>query len=376
MKPIHCLVAFTFVAVGCSSDTNVDSGDATPDASSVSTETVPSTDQPSASCPSPSGEADPMRQRLFADVDGDGSSEVVLLDRSTSTTTLTICDSATINVAPWDLGDGNKPASVQIIDVENDDRDELLIGGPTGAGPFAGSVFSFTPSGFAPSDMAVAVRLPSEDTAGESFTCVDGELQSISYTYEGGTVLANSTSMRWNSSLGSSGEMALPAETLDAWLLTRGTCGAVVTQPFGPDPVTDLLRSVFDPSALGRFVASDQVVALGLGNELITERTGTELATPAGWLIDRDDYTGFAGPFSAVETLANAGEFGRTVQVGVGTHDHCAGPPLATPEALTDLTEVHLQPLNIDSCLQWFAINVFVAADFTVEAVTLELFGP
>ena len=334
-------------------------------------------------CPRPASDDGSTTPRLYADLDGDDSAEVVLVERPEgSTTIVTVCDSFTIDVDPWDVGDANKPATVQVLDVQGDGRDELLVGGPTGAGPFAGSVVAVNVDGFEAGDVGVAVRPPVEGSPGESFACTDvdedglAELVAISYEFVGGTRIDDSSALTWTTSVGIGGEMTLPDEALDAWVLTSGTCGNAVTHPFGPGPVTAMLSADFDPSALARLAEPDELVALGLGGELIVDRTGAELADPDGWIIEREEYDGYSGPFSPLQQVTSAVNRGQPIQVALGAHDHCANPPLDPPDPVAHLTQVHIQPLGTDSCLQWFAVNLFIEDDLEVKAITLDLFGP
>lgn len=112
-------------------------------------------------------------------------------------------------------------------------------------------------------------------------------------------------------------------------------------------------------------------VSLGVHNVLSTERTRAQLETYDGWTIGVSEYAGFSGPFNALDTLRS----GETLVIDEGSHPHCAGPALDPPEGLEEATRVHAQPKNIDSCIAWFSVDLWIV-DGSIEAVTLELFGP
>ncbi len=60
----------------------------------------------------------------------------------------------------------------------------------------------------------------------------------------------------------------------------------------------------------------------------------------------------------------------------MGPHDHCAGQPLVLPDSLVGLRQLSMQPTGIDSCIAWFAVDVFVNDAGEIQAVMLDLFGP
>lgn len=85
--------------------------------------------------------------------------------------------------------------------------------------------------------------------------------------------------------------------------------------------------------------------------------------------MERDEYDGYAGPFSALETLA------EPIDVTVGAHARCAAPPTPVPEGATGLRQVSLQPSDATSCLEWYAIDLFVNDAGEVETIRLDLYG-
>lgn len=112
-------------------------------------------------------------------------------------------------------------------------------------------------------------------------------------------------------------------------------------------------------------------VSLGVHNVLSVERSLDDLRSADGWTVGVSEYAGFAGPFSALETLRTGGP----LVIEEGEHPHCAGPPLDPPAGLENATRVHAQPKNVDSCIPWFSVDLWIV-DGSIQAVTLELFGP
>lgn len=115
-------------------------------------------------------------------------------------------------------------------------------------------------------------------------------------------------------------------------------------------------------------------VAIGLGPDLHRTLAGDDLADPAAWEIDVPDFRAYVGPFSALEVAADAGP----ATVSVGEHPHCASPPMPPPTEVGDLRRISAQPADdsIDSCLQWWTVDLFVTDDGRIAAVTMDLYEP
>jgi hypothetical protein len=113
-------------------------------------------------------------------------------------------------------------------------------------------------------------------------------------------------------------------------------------------------------------------VALGLGSEPVVTRTPEELADPENWLLDRAVFRAKVGPFSALEQLLRDVD----VVMTVGAHPHCASPPMPPPDGLEDHRRLSIQPAAPSSCLQWWAVDLFLDADSNVEAITVDFFEP
>ena len=54
----------------------------------------------------------------------------------------------------------------------------------------------------------------------------------------------------------------------------------------------------------------------------------------------------------------------------------CASPPLDRPAEFADDRQINIEPINIDSCLQRYAISLFVDENEQIAAVYLDLWEP
>ena len=145
----------------------------------------------------------------------------------------------------------------------------------------------------------------------------------------------------------------------------------------GPDPSP----TVADEAMVAAFVAFagggavDDVplaatVSLGLADEIVRSVPAGDLGSPAAWAIERMEFRGWSGPFSAVD-LADT-----DIGITVGPHAHCASPPVAAPPGFEDHRRVSIQPTDATSCLEWFTVDFFVDDAGAIAAVTVDLFAP
>ncbi len=122
---------------------------------------------------------------LDADLDGDGDSEFVAVDRQPNGTTILRVCGIEPAPAPYDVGDTTTPAEVSVLDVDGDGTAELIVGGPTGAGPFSGSVVRLEDGELV--DLQLALTVTSTENTGTSFACIDadgdGDLELVTQTY-------------------------------------------------------------------------------------------------------------------------------------------------------------------------------------------------
>jgi hypothetical protein len=123
------------------------------------------------------------------------------------------------------------------------------------------------------------------------------------------------------------------------------------------------------PDTAAAVPLADQV-RLGLGPDLLITRTREQLAQPRLWVLDRDDYAGYTGPFNPLDQLRKQGPHTAVT----GSHPHCAGKPRPAPAELSSARRVSTQPAS-QTCLDWYSVDLFVQ-DGLVVAVTLDLFEP
>ena len=117
------------------------------------------------------------------------------------------------------------------------------------------------------------------------------------------------------------------------------------------------------------------VVSLGLGADIdLPSVPAQSLVNPANWIIDRTTFRAYEGPFSALDLLSRVSVFNSLTD----DHPHCASPPVPAPDGFEDHGRIAIQPARttIDSCLQWFTIDLFVDDSGQVEAITLDLWEP
>lgn len=158
--------------------------------------------------------------------------------------------------------------------------------------------------------------------------------------------------------------------------------GLSIAWPDGVDErlnflVTSLHVRAQDPEELadlGDLSLHPDGVELRLGNSgHVREVAVDALHDPATWEFEvPEGYAGFVGPFSVLRSLEGVDE----LTVSVGEHDFCANPPQPTPDHLTGFTLVGITPAAIDSCIDWFAVDLWLDEDGLVRAIRLELYGP
>jgi hypothetical protein len=127
------------------------------------------------------------------------------------------------------------------------------------------------------------------------------------------------------------------------------------------------------PATAERVPFADEV-HLGLGPRLHSTVPVARIATAESWILEPRQFRGWTPPFSALATVADAGE----LDVTIGPHPHCAAPPQPAPRSVARMRRVSVQPAagSIDSCLDWFTVDLFVTRSGEVAAVTLDLWEP
>lgn len=157
------------------------------------------------------------------------------------------------------------------------------------------------------------------------------------------------------------------APTVTASPAEPGAPAAVALLRFAEDPSPEHFAALpFGPGPVG----------LGLGASVHRFVPAGELADPSSWILDVEEFNGWAGPFDLLGFLADAQEAGHPVAVTAGPHDHCAAPPVDPPAEGAGLHQVSLQPAGIDGCLEWFALDLYVDDDGRIVVVRLDLWAP
>lgn len=157
------------------------------------------------------------------------------------------------------------------------------------------------------------------------------------------------------------------------------TASLVPRQPRGM-PTTDDVRLVRALVEFARIPESRTLAAiplanrvrLGLSSRLITERASFDLARREAWVLPGEVFRGRVGPFSALDLVARD----VPMTIAVGPHAHCASPPVPPPMEVVGLRRVSVQPKDIDTCLLWWTVDLFVSAAGRIEAITLDLWDP
>ena len=134
--------------------------------------------------------------------------------------------------------------------------------------------------------------------------------------------------------------------------------------------VTDALRAFARTLAGGDGAippwADELTISLGVDHEAVVDPDIAE-----GWVIAVEEWNGYVGPFDVLGPLRD--ESGITT-TSVGPQPHCASPPLDIPwESARQLT---IQPAGISSCLEWYAISLFLNDAGEIEHVMLDLWEP
>jgi hypothetical protein len=130
--------------------------------------------------------------------------------------------------------------------------------------------------------------------------------------------------------------------------------------------LTDALRAFARGSGDVPPFAGTVMLSLGVDHE-------TELgpSDADAWTVDVEEWNGYAGPFDVLGPLR--GEVGITT-TSVGPRPHCAGPPLEVP--WSSARRLTIEPAGITSCLEWYAVSVFLNDAGQIDRVMLDLWEP
>ena len=115
-------------------------------------------------------------------------------------------------------------------------------------------------------------------------------------------------------------------------------------------------------------------VAIGLGPDLLDSLDEAQLADPSAWLLELDGRWGGAGSISALDLLARPLD---ALSMEVDRTTSCVGSTfVSVPQQLEGLERVSITPRENASCLDWFAVDVYLDDAGRIVAVTVELYEP
>lgn len=113
-------------------------------------------------------------------------------------------------------------------------------------------------------------------------------------------------------------------------------------------------------------------VRLGLGENLFASLGAGDLSDPASWLLGLDAY-GRTGPLDVLHPVrAHRGRF----RVTVDQRPRCSGRAHRAPARFREARRVTILPTRVESCLDWYAVDLYVDRAGLVRGVTLELWEP
>lgn len=136
------------------------------------------------------------------------------------------------------------------------------------------------------------------------------------------------------------------------------------------------LRFALDPSTrtASQVPFAARGVRLGLGQQVVTRLSSEQIIDPRSWRIERTNWRGLRGPFSALELIREQAA-GRGDGLSLRAHPRCAAPMEESPVTVNDLRTVSVQPAVVGSCQQWFAVDLSIGDAGNVRAVTVDMFA-
>ncbi|MEP6666178.1 MAG: PASTA domain-containing protein, partial [Nocardioidaceae bacterium] len=132
--------------------------------------------------------------------------------------------------------------------------------------------------------------------------------------------------------------------------------------------VRSLVTQGYDPAATGTLTS----IALGLGGDVIRSEPVTDLGAPSNWIIHRQFFNGYIGPFSARDYLATDPATWRVTEEGQYGCPWGRADDLPGFESDRRLT---IEPTGTD-CTQWWAVDVYVNKRGSIGAISLNLVEP
>jgi hypothetical protein len=117
-----------------------------------------------------------------------------------------------------------------------------------------------------------------------------------------------------------------------------------------------------------------ETVTIRLGQKAVVSRSRSQMETRQGWVIEAEGFNGYTGPFDILGIIAQR----PFVRVSDGVQPRCAGPAIDYwPAAILAYPPVNLEPIGIDSCLQWYRVSLVLGSDDPlIGEVVLDLWEP
>lgn len=122
---------------------------------------------------------------------------------------------------------------------------------------------------------------------------------------------------------------------------------------------------------LGAIPFSDQV-AIGLGGEVVRTLTPSQLLEPSSWIIRRPLFAGRTGPFNALDQLRRDPELWSITEV---KHPG-EWPHSASLRGYQQNRRLTIEPTDITSIVEWWAVDVYLDDSGSIAAISLDLVEP
>jgi hypothetical protein len=124
----------------------------------------------------------------------------------------------------------------------------------------------------------------------------------------------------------------------------------------------------------------DATISVASGGSPDVSQPLTDGSDRSQWVVQATDYAGYDGPFDVLGTLSGLEDTdpADAYTLDSGPHDHCASPPLDAPQSVAEIEAIQwsIQPVGTTTCLQWFAVDLFVDSNELIRAVRLEVWEP
>lgn len=159
------------------------------------------------------------------------------------------------------------------------------------------------------------------------------------------------------------------------WLEVPFTITEAGEEPTIPSTEANDIARRFLAFALG---SSDtppfaDTVELRLGDQIAVTRTRAQLTDHPSWVIDSEGFNAWSGPFDILRFVADQ----PNVRISEGQIRHCASPAIDWwPGAELVRPQINLEPVGIDSCIQWYAVTLRVNEAGVIQEVILDLWEP